>query len=287
MTLIAVPNVSEGRNRPTIARLSEEIEDAGARVLDRHTDGVHNRSVFTVTAEAGALSSAMVRLARTSAETIDLTVHEGVHPRIGVLDVCPFVPHDRPMADAVETAVTTGREIGRGGLPVVLYGEAARRPGRRHLPTIRRGGLESWMEADPTDSVDFGPEVIDPRTGIVCVGARGPLIAFNVNIDAPVDVARRIAQWVRDEERGPIGVRALGLEMPNGSQVSMNLTDPMAAGIDRAFSEVETAAHGLDASVVGTEIVGLVEERFLPDPNAKAARLLVEPGRSLEAALLS
>ena len=250
-------------------------------MLDIHSDEVHNRSVLTATGDAEALTEAMTALARVCTE-IDLTTHRGVHPRVGGLDVCPFVPHEIDMADAIEAAIATGARIGAEGIPVFFYGNAARRPETRELPNIRRGGLEGLI-ARVSDGLipDAGPAQIDPRIGAVCVGARGPLIAFNVWLAAPASVAREIAARVREPDR----IRALGLQIDGTrSQVSMNLTSPDEVGIEVAFARVEGALPA-GAEILATELVGLVADRFLPSPDAKVARLFVEPGHSLGSAL--
>ena len=288
MPLIAVPNVSTGSDEKTIGALVEAIHASGAVVLDVHSDSIHDRSVFTVTAGAAALIGAMVALSE-GARALDLTAQRGVHPRMGVLDVCPFVPHgDTKMIDAVSAAREVGALIAeRSGIPVYLYGEAARRPDTRNLPDLRRGGLEGLRSrAQQGLEPDFGGP-IDARLGVVCVGAREVLIAFNVWIKGDLAITRAIAGRVRESAGGLPGVRSLGLEIkpPDVSQVSMNLTAPDATGIEAAFEAVEANASAMGATVLATEIVGLPPRRFWPPPDAKATRLLREPGRSLEAAL--
>lgn len=284
--LVAVPNVSEGRDPATIAALVDAVRAGGARVVDVHSDRWHNRTVLTCAAEPPALSGAMVALAR-AAKVIDLTRQQGVHPRFGVLDVCPFVIDGTPAGDVVEVARDAGRAIAtEAEIPVYLYGDAALRPERRQLPDLRLGGLAEIMRRSTHEvPPDFGPHTIDPRVGVTCVGARGPLIAFNVWLRTDDDVARRIATRVRTA-LGAAGVRTLGLDIGHGlAQVSMNLTDPASAGVDDAFREVAAGAADEGAEVYATEIVGVPPERFLPDPDAEAARLLMEPGRSLESVL--
>jgi glutamate formiminotransferase len=284
MGLIAVPNVSEGRDLQRIAVLAQEISGAGARVVDTHSDERHNRTVFTVAGDPGVLIAAMTALA-CAARAIDLTAHSGIHPRVGVLDVCPIVPHDSGMSEAVSVAREIAERIaGECGMPVYLYGEAARREVARELPDIRRGGLEALARRASDDlPPDHGPVQIDPRIGVVCVGARDVLIAFNVWIAATEEVARKIAQRMRNGGRG---IRALGLSIEPGiSQVSMNLTKPDVAGIDDAFGAVNEIAEGLKVKIVASEIVGVPPQRYMPDPKRKAARLLKRPGRSLESVL--
>ncbi|MDQ3941065.1 MAG: glutamate formimidoyltransferase [Actinomycetota bacterium] len=288
MTLVAIPNVSEGRDRRTIKRLTHVVTARGARILDLHSDVDHGRSVLTLAGEGDALVAAATALAREAASSIDLTEHEGVHPRTGALDICPFVPHDVPMNEAVEVAHSAGAAIGAAGIPVYFYGAAARRAETRELPALRRGGLAGLLKRAREGLLpDEGPDEIDPRTGVVCVGARDPLIAFNVWLRGSLETARTIANVVR-AEKGRAGVRALAFELPSRglTQLSMNLTDPAATGVEAAYESVERAAREHDATVVATELVGLVPQRYLPGPDAEAAGLLIEPGRSLEAELL-
>ncbi|MEA2435011.1 MAG: glutamate formiminotransferase / 5-formyltetrahydrofolate cyclo-ligase [Actinomycetota bacterium] len=282
MSLIAVPNVSEGRDAGFIVRCHEALVEAGARVLDVHADTTHNRSVYTISSDAPRLANSLAALAEVAA-SIDLTVQEGVHPRLGGLDVCPIVPLKEDMTDVVEMARWAGGAIhNKTGLPIYFYGEAARRAETVELPALRNGGLERLMRRARTElPPDLGGREIDPRKGVVCVGARGPLIAFNVWLKAPKQMAISIANTVRAPN-----VRSLGFEIDADiSQVSMNLTDPAKVGIDTAFGQVARVAERMGAAVVATEIVGLVEERFLPAPDARAARLLLQPSRSLESAL--
>lgn len=275
--LVAVPNVSEGRDPALVRRLVAAVEDAGARVLDVHSDAVHNRSVLTTAADPATLVDAMAALAR-AATAIDLSRHSGVHPRLGVLDVCPFVIDGLPAEVVVDAARAAGRSIADAArIPVYLYGEAALRPECKELPALRRNAHGQ--------APDYGPEVADPRAGLACVGARGPLIAFNVWLRADLLTARRVAAAVRAELAGA-GVRTLGLDLGGGlAQVSMNLTDPARAGVDDAFAAVAALAAAEGIAVHATELVGLPPERFMPDPDAEAARLLREPGRSLERVL--
>jgi glutamate formiminotransferase len=225
----------------------------------------------------------MVSLA-SACTAIDLGKHRGVHPRVGALDVCPIVPHEAPIEDAIELAHEVGETIAHVvNAPVFFYGAASSRPETKELPDIRRGGLEGLMRRMAEGfRPDAGPERVDPSYGAVLVGARGTLVAFNVWLETSLPVAQQIAARVREAHV----VRALGLAIgADKCQVSMNLTAPDKVGIDAAFERVEIEAAGAGARVVATEIIGLVPERFLPKPDAKAARLYLEPGRSLESAL--
>jgi len=285
MVTIAIPNISTSDpHKLTVSR--EAVKAAGAAVLDVHSDNVHNRSVLTVWGTPSSMAEAMAALAAVMA-SVDLRAHRGVHPRLGGLDVCPFVPHESAMQEAVALAHETGKEIAlRCGLPVYFYGLAALRPETSELPALRRGGLNA-LRARALSGLapDEGPATIDPRTGVVCVGARRTLIAFNVWLDCDAATARRIATKARASGGGLTGVRALGWSIrsrPPRAQVSLNLTDPQHTGIDAAFKMIEGLAWELGAAVVATELVGLVPERHLPDPGAPAARLLLTPARKLE-----
>jgi glutamate formiminotransferase len=288
MPYLAIPNVSEGRDQARIDTMSGALRAEGAAVLDVHSDPVHHRSVFTLWASPDRLCRAITRLADIALE-IRLDLHEGVHPRLGALDVCPVVPHEGTMRGAVKLAHVVGKSIhDRTGLPIFFYGEAALRAETRDLPEIRRGGLAKLVGGGKDVLVpDLGTR-ISAETGVVCVGARGPLIAFNVNIRCELSIARSIASATRESGGGLPGVRALAFPMGREGicQISMNLTQPQLAGIDLAFDAIAAAAEGA-AQVIDCEIVGLVPARFLPDPEKQAARLLKQPGLCLEAKLRS
>jgi len=286
--IIAIPNVSTGSDAESIRGLEEAVRGAGAILLDTHSDATHDRSVFTITGPDDRLVEAAVALANR-ARILDLTVQRGVHPRMGVLDVCPFVPHgETTMDDAVFAARSAGEQIAAlTGIPVYLYGEAALRTPAPTLPELRRGGLEALRaKAKRGLGPDFGGDAND-RLGVVCVGARGVLIAFNVWIRGDIERASDIARRVRESGNGLAGVRSLGFEIapPDICQVSMNLTAPEVTGIEAAFEAVVSHADALGVTVAATEIVGLPPQRFMPPANARATRLLREPGRSLEVAL--
>jgi glutamate formiminotransferase len=288
MPLIAVPNVSEGRNRSLIETLTGAVTEGGVRLLDLHVDSVHNRSVLTLTAPPRLLVASLLRLARAT-EAIDLRLQRGVHPRLGALDVCPFVPHEISMSSAVDAAHELGRCLAQElALPVYYYGRAALRRETEDLPAIRRGGLEALIRRIDSLPPDEGPSVVSARRGVVCVGARDVLIAFNVWIEGDAEEARSIAREIRESSGGLPGVRALGLPLSdNRAQVSMNLVEPQRTGIDDAFAAVRRCAAGRGVKIIHTEIVGLVPRRYAPRPDAEAARLLLEPGRTLEEALRS
>ncbi|MCA1703905.1 MAG: hypothetical protein LC808_11820 [Actinobacteria bacterium] len=282
MALLAIPNVSVGAPGQVIEAAEEAVAKSGARLLDVHSDAVHNRSVLTATGSDSSLATAMVGVAK-ACQAIDLTEHVGVHPRVGALDVCPFVPHNESIDKAIAAAHRTGRAIAEQlGAPVFFYGDAATRAENKELPSLRLGGLDGLIRRMKEGfEPDEGPSELDPRYGAVLVGARGPLVAFNVWLESELEVARKVTL----EVRRPSQIRALALEMNGGRcQVSMNLTAPDQVSVEDAFTAVERSLRG-KARIIATEIVGLVEQRYLPDPDAKVARLLMEPGHSLESAL--
>ncbi|MBI4576989.1 MAG: glutamate formimidoyltransferase, partial [Planctomycetes bacterium] len=237
--LECVPNFSEGRRPEVVARIeAAAAAAAGVRVLDRHVDPDHHRAVLTLAGEPAALVDGAVRAVAAAVEAIDLGSHQGAHPRIGAADVVPFVPlAGSTLADAVEAARAAGRRIGEElGVPVFLYGEAAARPDRRALPDIRRGGLEA-LRGRPALEPEFGPGRLHPTAGACCVGARGPLVAFNLELSTDdEELARRIARRVRESDGGLPGVRALGLRLASRgvAQVSLNLVDPGVTGLAEA-----------------------------------------------------
>ena len=260
LPLESVPNFSEGREQTTLdalaAALGERIE-----LLDVHADADHNRSVFTLVGQEADLADALVAGVACARDRIDLRQHEGAHPRVGAADVVPVVPiSPEDMPRARKTATTVARRIGDDiGLPVFLYGELA--PGRGPA-FFRRGGTEELQRRIDEGELkpDFGPERLDPSAGAVLVGARRPLIAFNVNLKGELDAAREVAALVRETGGGFPGVRALGLELPSAGlvQVSMNVEDWEAAALHDIVARVEQEALFRGATVVGAELVGLM-----------------------------
>ncbi len=263
----AVPNFSEGRDREKISRIAGSVQAVpGVRVLDLHSDPDHNRSVLTFVGEEGPLLEASVALTRACATEIDLAAQSGVHPRMGALDVLPFVPlgwplSDATLEDATRLARTVGEAIGALGFPVYLYGAAASAPHRKNLAEVRRGGYEGLAirVEDPLWKPDYGPEEIPPRSGAVAVGARPFLVAFNAYLDTDdVELARAVASEIRERNDGLPGVKALGLRVGGRAQVSMNLTDLEATPIPIALEAVRRSAAERGAEVESTELVGLV-----------------------------
>jgi glutamate formiminotransferase len=261
LPLEAVPNFSEGRDPATIEAIGEALA-AHAQLLDVHADADHNRSVFTLVGEERELEEALLAAIARARERIDLTRHEGAHPRIGVADVVPVVPVDPGhRARAAECARRVAGRVGEElGLPVFLYADLA--PGRGPSFFRRGGPAELQRRIDAGElRPDFGPSQLDPRAGGVIVGARRPLIAFNVNLTgADVEAAREIAALVREAGGGFTGVRALGLELPRAGlvQVSMNVEDYEAAALHEIVERVTREAAARGAEVVGSELVGLM-----------------------------
>ena len=260
--LLAVPNVSEGRDPARIAAL-ESAFSRGATVLDRHSDTDHDRTVFTLAAGPAPLREALLSGAELAVETIDMSSYGGLHPAIGALDVCPIVwldPADQGAAriEAIEVA----EQIGGLGVPVFLYGELAGRPGHAERAYFRNGGLaELWLRMEGGGlRPDYGPALPHRTAGVTLVTARPPLAAFNVELDSgDADLARSVAAGLRESGGGLRGVRAIGLALSTGcSQVSTNVHDPLAVPLAEVVERVRDLAAPLGARPLAAEIVGLV-----------------------------
>ncbi|MDQ4106988.1 MAG: glutamate formimidoyltransferase [Actinomycetota bacterium] len=259
----AVPNFSEGRDPAKISHIVEPVRAVpGVRVLGLHSDPDHNRSVLTMAGEGGPLVEAAAALARSCAAEIDLSTQTGVHPRMGSLDVLPFVPLDgATLEDAARLAREAGERISSLGFTVYLYESAAGAPHRRNLADVRRGGYRGLAARikNPDWKPDYGPKDLDPRFGAVAVGARPFLVAFNAYLDTgDVEAARTIAGRVRERDGGLPGLKALGLSVKGRAQVSMNLTDLEKTSLPVALEAVRTEASKLGARVEYTELVGLL-----------------------------
>jgi glutamate formiminotransferase len=277
MIIETVPNFSEGRRKEVCDRIRAAMEAVlGVRFLDIELDGNHNRSVMTVVgSDVKALEEAAVAAARKAVELIDLTKHSGEHPRMGAIDVLPFVPiQDADMKTCVELARRAGSRIGSElGMPGFYYEEAAMRPERKNLADIRNKNqqfeqMRELIGKDPVWDPDFGPKRIHPTAGCLAVGARFPLIAYNVNLDtADVGIAKKIAKKVRERDGGLPTVKALGLMMAdiNKAQVSMNLCNYTRTSILRAFEAVKAEAAVLGAQVHSSEIIGMLPRAAIQD----------------------
>lgn len=261
-----VPNFSEGRRPEVIEAIVAAIAAAGVKLLGVAPDKDHNRTVVTFVGNAEQVANAAFNGAKVAAQLIDLNQHQGDHPRMGATDVIPFIPiKDVTMEACVELANQVGERLANElKIPVYLYEAAARRPERKNLAAVRRGQFEGLREAvktDPDKRPDFGPAELHPTAGITAVGARLPLIAFNVNLGTnDLKIARRIARAVRGSSGGLVGVKALGVELKerNQVQVSMNLVNFQETPIHRAFELVRLEAERYGVPVVGSEIIGAV-----------------------------
>lgn len=292
----AVPNISEGRRIDVVREVVETIEAvSGVRVLDCSSDPSHNRSVITMAGEADPLREAVLRMFEVAVQRIDLRRHRGVHPRIGAVDVVPFVPlGGTRMESCVELAHATGRDVAaRLQVPVLLYETAATAPARRRLEQLRRGqfeGLEAKL-VEPAWRPDYGPPRPHPTAGAVAIGARRPLVAFNVNLASDdLDLARRIARTVRESGGGLPHVKAMGVRLSSPrrtlAQVSMNLTDYRRTPLSEVLERVAREAAREEVEIAGTELVGLIPREAL-DGTAGGRPMLdvIRPDQTIEARL--
>jgi glutamate formiminotransferase / 5-formyltetrahydrofolate cyclo-ligase len=274
--LEAVPNVSEGRDPSAIAAIGKAFS-SNARLLDVHSDEDHHRSVYTLVAEASGLVGSLVSGIAAACDLIDLRRHEGVHPRVGAADVVPLVPMTSSdgsavRAAALEVAERTGVEL---GIPVFLYGEI----GRGLRPAFfRRGGLDGLERRIASGELipDFGPARIDPRTGVVLVGARRPLVAYNVELATEdLAVAQEVAAAVRESRGGRPGVQAIGLRLPRSGriQVSMNVLDLERTPLHVAVAAVAREARARGVEPRRGELVGLVPASALAAAQAAGIEL--------------
>jgi glutamate formiminotransferase len=279
--LECVPNISEGRDDGLIDRLAAGLAATpGARLLDVHRDADHHRSVFTLAGDAAALRAAILSLCADALATIDLRRHAGAHPRIGAVDVVPFVPLGAAtMADAVAAARATGEAVAaRFDVPVLLYEEAATAPHRRRLEHVRKGRFEGLAEKlrQPEWTPDFGPATPHPTFGAVAIGARRLLVAYNITLATErLDIGAAVAAAVRASSGGLPHVKAMALPLPARRlvQVSMNLTNVDETPMDVVFEAVrrEAARHGVD--VADSELVGLVPASAVGQVAASALRI--------------
>lgn len=271
--LECVPNFSEGRDLAKVEKICDCFRGKeGVRLLDYSSDYDHNRSVVTVIGEPEALRDAMVEAIGKAVELIDMTKHEGQHPRMGCVDVVPFIPIKGTTSEdadriAKETAKLASEKFGQ---PFFLYEKSATAPHRENLAEVRKGQFEGMAEKmkDPKWKPDFGPETIHPTGGVTAIGARMPLIAYNINLDTPnLEIAQNIANTIRHVRGGFRYCKAMGvrLEDRNIAQVSMNLTDFTHTAVYRVFETVKMEAKRYGVNVLGSEIVGLIPQQALVD----------------------
>jgi glutamate formiminotransferase len=268
-----VPNFSEGRDLETIEKIVDPfrgVEDV--KLLDYQQDEDHNRLVVTAIGSPKALKKAVIAAIGNAVSVIDMNNHEGQHPRMGAVDVVPFIPiRNISMEEAVELSKEVASEVFETyALPVFLYEKSATRPERENLANIRRGQFEGMAEKmkNPDWKPDFGPPSIHPTAGVTAIGARMPLVAFNVNLDTDqIDIADRIAKKVRHLSGGLRYCKGIGIELKERGivQVSMNMTDYTQTALYRAFELIKIEAKRYGVNVVGSEIIGLVPMEALVD----------------------
>ena len=284
--LEAVPNVSEGRDPGAVEEIGRALA-GGVRLLDVHADADHHRSVYTLAGDEDAIVRSLVAGAASAVDVIDLRVHDGVHPRVGAVDVVPLVPLAPDGMEAARGAALATAELlaSELGLPVFLYGEVGQ--GRRPA-FFRRGGLrelERRIEAGELEP-DLGPRAIDPRSGAVLVGARAPLVAYNVDLATDdVSVAKEVAAAVRESGGGMPGVQAIGLRLPRAgrTQVSMNVLDLERSPLHEVYARIVAEAVVRGVAVEGGELVGLVPASVVDAAAAAGAHVPgVDARRALE-----
>lgn len=263
--LECVPNISEGRDSQKIARIAEAItQHPKVKLLNISSDRDHHRSVFTFVGEPEAVKEAAFSFALKAIELIDMREHRGEHPRLGAVDVVPFIPiYGVEMKEAVKIAREFGKELGAQGIPIFFYEEAASRAERKELPSIRKGEYERLAEKlkDPEWKPDEGPAEFNSKSGATVVGARFPLVAYNVNLKSEdLNFAKEIAKKVRFKDGGFPHVRAMGVSLKEKGmvQVSMNLTNYQVTNLPKVYDFISTEALRRGVEVAGSEIVGLV-----------------------------
>lgn len=273
----SIPNISEGRRSEVVEACVDEIRNtAGCTLLDYSSDESHNRSVITYIGDAKAVEEASVRLVKKAAELIDLTKHEGEHPRMGAVDVMPFLPiKDCTTEDCVELSKVVGKRIAEEAkVPVFLYESSATRPERQNLVKIRKGQFEGMAEKvkEADWEPDFGGRTIHPKAGVIAVGARPPLVAFNLNLDTDnVEIAKSIAKIIREKDGGFKCVKSMGFEIVEEdtgkkyAQVSCNMTNYEQTPLYRVVETVKTEAARYGVRVTGTEVIGLCPMKALSD----------------------
>lgn len=269
----SIPNISEGRNKDIIEACVDQVRQTpGVTLLQYTSDPSHNRTVITYMGSPEGCEEASVKLAKKTVELIDLTKQTGEHPRMGCVDVMPFVPiREATMEDCIELSKRVGERIAKeADLPVFLYEKSATAPHRENLARVRRGQFEGMMEKvkDPLWIPDFGGQRIHPTGGAVCVGARPPLIAYNINLGTNnPEIADKIAKTIRQSSGGPACVKAIGIYLKerDTAQVSINMTDYTVTPLYRVNELVKAEAARYGVPVIGTELIGLSPMQALLD----------------------
>ena len=268
-----VPNFSEGRDLDKIEKIVKSFQGKdGIKLLDYQNDEDHNRLVVTVVGKPGALKTALYEAFRSALDVIDMRRHRGQHPRMGAVDVVPFVPiKNVSMAETVDLSIQIAKHVSEAfNLPVFLYEASATRPERRNLANIRKGQFEGMADKikTPEWKPDFGPKKIHPTAGVTALGARMPLVAFNVNLDTDnLSIANDIAEKVRHISGGLRYCKGIGVKLKerNMVQVSMNMTDYTKTALYRSFELIKMEARRYGVNVVGSEVIGLVPMAALID----------------------
>jgi glutamate formiminotransferase len=271
-----VPNFSEGRNQKNIEKIVEPFRgQKGVKLLDYQTDEDHNRMVVTTVGEPQALKTAVIAAMGCAIEVIDMSTHQGQHPRMGAIDVVPFIPiKNVRMEDAIAFSKEVAQEAAQQyALPIFLYERSASSPARQNLANIRKGQYEGMADKikQPEWKPDFGPAKIHPTAGVTAVGARMPLVAYNVNLGSDnIEIANDIAKKVRHISGGLRYCKGIGIELKDRGvvQVSMNMTDYTQTALYRAFELIKVEARRYGVNVIGSEIVGLVPMEALMDTAA-------------------
>ncbi|WP_427338218.1 glutamate formimidoyltransferase [Caloranaerobacter sp. DY30410] len=268
-----VPNFSEGRDLEKIEKIVNPFRGKdGVKLLDYQRDEDHNRLVVTVVGEPEPLKEAVIEAMGVAIREIDMTKHQGQHPRMGAIDVVPFIPiKNVSMTEAIELSKEVAKEAAeKYNLPIFLYEKSATRPERQNLAKIRKGEFEGMEEKlkDPDWKPDFGPDKVHPTAGVTAVGARMPLVAFNVNLSTDnLEIANQIARRVRHISGGLRYCKAIGIELKDRGivQVSMNMTDYTKTALYRVFELIRIEARRYGVNIVGSEIIGLVPMEALID----------------------
>ncbi|HEQ9687599.1 TPA: glutamate formimidoyltransferase [Streptococcus pyogenes] len=268
-----IPNFSEGQNQAVIDGLVATAKSIpGVTLLDYSSDASHNRSVFTLVGDDQSIQEAAFQLVKYASENIDMTKHHGEHPRMGATDVCPFVPiKDITTQECVEISKQVAERINRElGIPIFLYEDSATRPERQNLAKVRKGQFEGMPEKllEEDWAPDYGDRKIHPTAGITAVGARMPLVAFNVNLDTDnIDIAHKIAKIIRGSGGGYKYCKAIGvmLEDRHIAQVSMNMVNFEKCSLYRTFETIKFEARRYGVNVIGSEVIGLAPAKALID----------------------
>lgn len=267
-----VPNFSEGRDEALVEKIIDEVRKIeGITILDYSSDKDHNRTVLTMIGSPEKIKEAAINTAKKAAELIDMSKHEGAHPRMGATDVIPFTPVSNvTIEECKEVASEVAAEIGSWGIPVYMYEDSATKPERQNLAKVRKGQYEGFFDKIKEEEwkPDFGPQEMNAKSGCTAVGARVALVAFNINLDTPdVDIANAIAKKVRHIGGGLRFVKGIGLKLEerNQTQVSMNLVNFEMTSVYQAFEMVKMEARRYGVNVIGSEVIGTIPMKSLLD----------------------